>query len=251
MQKILLVDIGNSRIKWSVAENGVLSEQSVCVWPGKGFEQILDDNWNKLDQICAIKISNVAGKKIGKTICKWCKRNWQITPTFAKVCERDCGVKNSYSNPEKLGIDRWLAMLAGWNIVKSNVCIIDCGSAITIDVVDSSGTHKGGVIAPGLALSERALTDHTHALSVQKNDEITLLASDTEAAINSGCYHQLIGGVEYLLTKIMQQFGSDIECIFTGGDAEMVIKGVDLSVPGIKLRHEPTLVLQGLKLSSK
>ncbi len=251
MQNILLVDVGNSRIKWALAENDVLGEQEVHAWLENDLEKILNSYWGKLEQINAVYISNVAGKKIGKIICNWCKENWQMNPSFAKVTKQGCGVKNSYPDAQKLGIDRWLAMLAGWDIVKSNVCIIDCGSAITIDVVDSSGWHRGGVIAPGLTLCERALTDHTYALSVQKCEELTLLSNDTEAAIKSGCYHQFIGGIEYMLTKIAQQHESNMEYIITGGDAELVVKDLDLSVFAIKLRHKPTLVLQGLMLSSK
>ncbi len=244
--KVLLVDVGNTRLKWACSIDDKIIERNLFAWQTETLEEPLDSQWNNLDQPEAVLVSNVAGDLVRKNITNWCQKNWKVKPVFAVVEDVCCGVKNSYSETTRLGVDRWLAMIAAWNLCKKNVCVIDCGSAVTIDVVSKNGQHEGGMISPGLALSGRALTDHTHALTADQRKSFPLLANNTEDAINSGCYHQLIGSIHHVLTKIGEQFDSDMEYIITGGDAELVMAALD-----IKMSHEPDLVLNGLKLGIK
>ncbi len=245
MNKILLIDIGNTRLKWALLKNEKMIEKNIFSWQENKLEATLGEHWEQLEKPEAIYVSNVAGDVIRTIISQWCLAKWQITPIFATVSDFCCGVTNSYSDPEKLGVDRWLAMIAAWSPRKKNVCIFDCGSAVTMDVVSSDGTHQGGMIAPGLSLSARALTDHTHALSAEESASFPMLANNTEDAINSGCYHQFIGGIQYMINKTQQQFGSGMEYIITGGDAEIALAALDLG-----MSHEPELILQGLLLIS-
>ncbi len=239
----LLVDIGNTRVKWALARAADFIEQNRFVWELGAMQRLLDCQWGQLDRPESIAISNVAGDVIEEAVTDWCRKNWSINPDIAVVSRKACGVTNSYSQPQQLGIDRWLAILGGWSMVKGSVCVIDCGSAVTIDVLDANGVHQGGLIAPGLSLSARALTDHTHALNAEVRKNFPMLASSTEDAINSGCYHQFIGGIQYMIGRIRQQFGSSIQFIITGGDAEQVIHAID-----DELISEPDLVLKGLML---
>lgn len=250
-EKILLVDIGNSRIKWALYEHDQIGDQKVGWWQENDLDEILNSSWQDFDQINAVYISNVAGNSIEATVSKWCEKHWNLKPSFAKVSKNSGGVINCYSNAQKLGIDRWLAMIAGWNISKGEVCIIDCGSAVTVDVINSEGLHQGGMISPGLALSGRALNDHTHALSLEQRENFPMLADNTTDAINSGCYHQFIGGIRHVVGKMQQQFGSDMKYIITGGDAELVLSDSNMSTLELDIRHEPDLILQGLMLSLK
>ena len=244
--KILLVDIGNTRIKWCVSDSDGRDEQSLFVWHEADLEAELDLHWGSLDKPESIAVSNVAGETVEAIISNWCEIYWKVQPYYAQVDKEYSGLSNSYSEPDKLGVDRWLAMIAAWDLWQKKVCIIDCGSAVTIDVIDSEGFHKGGMIAPGLSLSGRILTDHTHALAAEQRKDFPMLANNTEDAINSGCYHQFVGGIEHVIDKIQQQFGADMEYIITGGDAEIVLLAL-----GVEMQYEPDLILQGLVLSSK
>ena len=246
MNKKLLVDIGNTRVKWMLVESDSVNGHNIFSWLPEKLETTLISQWRDLARPDAVYVSNVAGETIRNILTRCCEDYWQVTPFYAAVTDRCCGVTNCYSEPDRLGVDRWLAMIAGWNLCKNRVCIIDCGSAITLDVIDSDGLHQGGMIAPGLALSGRALTDHTHALTVAQEKYFSLLANNTEDAINSGCYHQFIGGIQHMIEEIQQQFGEDMEYIITGGDAELALAGLET-----KMRYVPDLILQGLILSSK
>ena len=242
--KSLLIDVGNTRLKWARSINNEIIERNLFAWKTETLEESLASQWRDLNQPDAIFVSNVAGDVIRDIISSWCETNWKTKPVFAAVTGISCGVSNSYPEVEKLGIDRWLAMIGAWNYCKKNVCIIDCGSAITVDVVNAKGLHQGGMISPGLVLSARALTDHTHALTAEQRKKFSTLANNTEDAINSGCYHQFIGGVQYMLKKIQQHMGGDVKYIITGGDAELILNALDL-----EMRYEPDLVLKGLYLN--
>ncbi len=244
--KQLFVDIGNTRVKWCLAVEGTIVERDQFVWNEDLLTDSLTEHWATLAIPDEILISNVAGESVEKIIAIWCQSYWNKKVAFAKVTISSGGVTNSYADPSKLGIDRWLAMLAAWDIRKGKVCIIDCGSAITIDVLDAKGIHQGGMIAPGLALSGRALTDHTHALQANDRQDYSVLADNTEDAINSGCYHLFIGGVSHMVEKVQQAYGIDTTFIVTGGDAEYL-----LSELSVEMRYEPDLILRGLGLSSE
>jgi pantothenate kinase type III len=75
------------------------------------------------------------------------------------------GVRNAYPKHNKLGVDRWLAMLAAYHYYNAPVCIVSCGSALTLDIVDSQGQHLGGMIMPGLNLMQQALSRGTANLN--------------------------------------------------------------------------------------
>lgn len=241
--KILLIDIGNSRIKWTFLVHQKTVEKKWFAWKPETLAESAGSQWADLDLPESVLISNVAGKDVAKVVSGWCEKIWQIKPFFARTAVQNCGVTNSYSEPEKLGIDRWLAMIAAWNLCKKNVCVIDCGSAVTIDVVDKDGIHKGGMISPGLALTGRALSEHTHALTAKQKQNSPLLADNTGDAISSGCYHQFIGGIQHVLEKIQEQFDFDMQYMITGGDAELVVSALEL-----EMSHEPDLVLDGLSM---
>lgn len=246
MTTTLLVDIGNTRIKWALLQNNTFVQQGRFAWRHTDLSKHLSCDWSSLETPRSILVSNVAGPQPASEIAQWCEFHWSMTPRFSKVTAVCCGVTNSYSEPTKLGIDRWLAMIAAWNGLKSDVCVIDCGSAVTIDLVTADGVHQGGMITPGLSLLGRALSEHTHALAAGEYKNLSILANNTSDAINSGCYQLFIGGIEYLLKKIGAQYGPALKYMITGGDAELVNRAVNIT-----MTIDPDLVLKGLFLSSK
>ena len=153
-----------------------------------------------------------------------------------KSLAEGCGVKIAYRHPEKLGVDRWLALLAARKIYSCSTCVVDCGTAITIDLLDEEGQHLGGVIAPGLTLMKKSLAGATQDLDFFESQFPIGLADNTEAAIYSGTLFSIVGLIEHTMSKNL-----GFQLILTGGDAEIVAK--ELSVDAI-VRSD--LVLQGL-----
>ncbi|MCB2428321.1 type III pantothenate kinase [Methylophaga pinxianii] len=239
---ILLVDIGNSQIKWATIQSKVLAESQHFSRPKTGVKAALNKAWKPLDGIEAVFVSNVAGDKVATQLSEWVEKQWKLTPIFVQSEKRRFGVTNAYEQPETLGVDRWLAIVAGRQHARQVTCIIDCGTAITVDIVTEKGQHQGGLIVPGLSLMKQMLTDNTDALSnVAQESEFNLLATNTHSAVQAGTLYMVTATLENLINDLQQNFKDEIRFLITGGDAEELIPL--LPQP---LLHEPDLVLKGL-----
>ncbi|WP_417548836.1 type III pantothenate kinase [Methylophaga sp.] len=239
---ILLVDIGNSQIKWTTIQSKVLADSQHFSRPKTGLKTALNKVWKSLDDIEAIFVSNVAGDKVATQFSEWVEKQWKLTPIFVQSEKRRFGVTNAYEQPETLGVDRWLAIVAGRQHARQVTCIIDCGTAITVDIVTEKGQHQGGLIVPGLSLMKQMLTDNTDALNdVAQESEFNLLATNTHSAIQAGTLYMVTATLENLINDLQQYFKDEIRFLITGGDADAL-----LPLLPQPLLHEPDLVLKGL-----
>ncbi len=235
----LLIDIGNSAIKWAILKSGQITAQQSQLYKHDNFKTILTSIWLQMDiAVESVWISNVAGP----IITDWITKKWKCQIHFIASTDKECGVINAYHKPEQLGVDRWLVLIAAHDIFKFDpICIVDCGTAITIDVLSANGKHQGGLIIPGINTMQKSLLDNTYALK-QLNTEIVstnknmLLAYDTHRAINLGSLYAVIGLIEYVISNL-----EPIKLIITGGNAP-ALKSL-LTRP---YKHIPDLVLQGL-----
>jgi type III pantothenate kinase len=128
-------------------------------------------------------------------------------------------------------------LVAVWQQYQAPACIVDCGTAITVDLLDAHGRHQGGLISPGLTLMKQSLGQGTEALPVSQASHGFGLADSTEAAIYSGTLMAAIGLVEHVLA----QHPSGVRLILTGGDAELIAGQLDAAAD-----VDPDLVLRGL-----
>ena len=239
---ILLVDIGNSQIKWTTIQSKVLADSLYFSRPKTGIKAALNKAWKSLDDIEAVFVSNVAGDKIAAQLTEWIDKQWKLTPVFVQSEKRRFGVTNAYEQPETLGVDRWLAIVAGRQHARQVTCVIDCGTAITVDIVTEKGQHQGGLIVPGLSLMKKMLTDNTDALgNVTQESEFNLLATNTHTAIQAGTLYMVTATLENLINDLQQNFTDEVRFLITGGDAEEIIPLMPQP-----LIHEPDLVLKGL-----
>ncbi len=162
MTSTILIDIGNSRLKWSHLAQGQLQPVSALDYRQTDFAAKLQYAWATLPAPEKIALASVGQTEIVEMAIKSALKLWpSIEIIKAQTTAEKCGVKNAYRNPEKLGIDRWLALIAVHQHYPANCWIIDCGSAITLDYVLQNGQHQGGLIAPGLNMMQQALTKNT------------------------------------------------------------------------------------------
>lgn len=238
----ILIDIGNSRLKWACESDGKLSTQTALSHQQPDWQTQLLDAWQTLATPEKVAISCVANQDILQTVVAFAKQLWSdVEIIIAKSQAEEFGVKNSYQYPEKLGVDRWLCLIAARQYYPQAAWIIDCGSAITVDFIDANGVHGGGLIAPGLTLMKKALLQNTAALNFSSQSYQAGLANLTEAAIFSGTLYAAVGVIEQALK--MQTVPAVL--LLTGGDAMLI--GRHLSQPFI---IEPDLVLKGLSIFS-
>jgi len=238
---MLLIDIGNTSLKWAVWEGAEFKQKGSDRYQLSETGTLCDKFFSILPAQNEIYISCVAGSQVKNAIDLWLQKNWQVKAVYVVSRNQQNGLVNAYSDVGSLGVDRWYAMMGAWLQYKKAFCIIDCGTAVTLDVVDNDGRHLGGVIIPGLNMMCSALQQGAEGVGAVSGQLIDL-ASNTGDAVNSGCNQILVLGLESLVKKYRERLGKDLLCIVTGGDGSHI--AAQLSCDYI---YEPDLILKGLK----
>ena len=240
----LLVDIGNSRLKWALDDDQIL-QSGVVVITDSDFIVQLQNQWQQLQPESAV-LCSVADKKMTEKISATIRENWSCLLHQITACENSLGVTNAYTNPSQLGADRWAALLAARKLVSGPVCIVDCGTAITVDVMNEKGRHLGGAILPGVNLQRQMLKQETAGVDWQelKSPKLTgLPITSTTAAVEYGTSYGLAGAIDRLIIEFSAQLGDNMTVLLTGGAAPDI---ADLL--SSDYRMEKDLVFIGLSL---
>lgn len=237
----LLIDIGNSRIKWRAAEQRRLQLGDAVPRGGQDALQRLETAWSMLPAPDTVLATSVADPASHADLQALVSRLWRRDMQFLTSLPEQLGVRNAYPIPGNLGPDRWAALLGAWVRGLAPCCIVDAGTAVTIDVLDGTGQHRGGMIFAGLGLSRRALTERAHRLPPIVDGDLPPLATDTVEAIRLGTTEALIGAVARGVQRCRQQH-RDLRLLVTGGDAALLVG----SLPELEPQLHPDLVFQGL-----
>ncbi|MBE0468469.1 MAG: type III pantothenate kinase [Methyloprofundus sp.] len=215
----LLVDIGNTRLKWVLQHSDKMDSFGAVVHNQDDFSAALISAWQLLsvpDGIYFACVGSIELKQLLITIIEQLWPNCPIQEIHTKKYSH--GLSNAYLNPEKLGVDRWLVMLGAFEHYPAPLCVVDLGTAITLDVIDEQGQHLGGMIMPGLTLLKQSLSKGTADLNFCSEMHKQGLANYTQAAIYNGCLCAVKGFVEAGL----RQTTKTSRLILTGGDAEFL-----------------------------
>lgn len=235
----LLIDIGNTRLKWAVINKGQLNIGQVLI-NQEINHKVLVNLWKNIRPPSCLMCVCVGKNQLLECVLAVALELWpEIEIIPVKVKSRAFGVSIAYPQPEKLGVDRWLALIATRNLFTLPACIVDCGTAITVDLINADGLHQGGMICPGLALMKKSLAYGTEALPFNERNYPLEPANFTEAAIYSGTLLAVVGLIEQVLAR---QTGG-IQLVLTGGDAELI-------ADNLKIQHiiDSHLVLRGLAI---
>jgi type III pantothenate kinase len=239
----LFIDIGNSEVKWASGDE--LARNIVHRVASTDLVAELIPHLQLLEPPSQVHIASVLQPGRTQSLCQWIETTWRISPRFAQTRETELGVVNGYRQPDQLGVDRWLGLLAAREISKQTLLVVDCGTATTLDAMDSDGRHLGGSILPGLQLFQRCLQSHTDIPEAAEGVAIEGFATDTAAGIASGAMLATTSAVEAMLSRLGQQYDSGTQCLLTGGFARQVAR--NLTVPHLLV---PNLILQGLFLQA-
>jgi type III pantothenate kinase len=228
---MLLIDAGNTRIKWALVQGmdwlcsgilpveqaGELSQHLVehCNKIGKGLHDI-DQVW----------VSNVAGVEIESHISNFAAY-WNFKPHFIVPGEEQCGVRNGYSQPGKLGSDRWAALIGAWHLVRGECLVVNCGTATTIDALSGQGEFMGGLILPGVDLMLSSLCGTTAQLMSSLDEkllsgrtgEYVPFPKNTADAMFSGVIQASCGAIQRQ-HALLDNDSAPI--VLSGGAAEML-----------------------------
>ena len=255
----LLIDAGNSRIKWAlVAPDGSRLHAGT-------MDHVRDDaaqsrpaaheagcaEWAPLPPPAGAWISNVAGEAVGARLDALVEAHWPgLSRTVVRACAQQCGVTNSYATPDALGSDRWAGMIGAHAAYPGEPLLIATfGTATTLEALRADGTFVGGMIAPGFTLMMRSLGEHTAQLPVVAGGMANAahpgiaFATDTRSSISAGCALAQAALVERALADLQDAWRIPVRLVVSGGAAAEVTAA--LKVP--HTRHD-ALVLAGLAL---
>lgn len=240
----LLIDAGNTRIKWALSEETLFSSGSpipIVTRLDKELERI----WGGLEKPLGVALSNVAGLEVEREILEFARRVWSLDVLIARSRSFEWGVTSGYLVPESLGVDRWLALVAARHRRDGYLVIVDAGSACTIDLLDPCGVHQGGYILPGLAAMEEALVRGAKQIFKAQSSGKGGLApgKNTLDGVVGGSLLALVGAVERTIEQVEGVGSLKPELILTGGDAERLIPLLRYPCDFL-----PDLVLEGLRL---
>ena len=236
---ILLIDSGNSRLKWAIFQDGKLENSHILNNQELTIDKLID-TWGNLPTPKQLALACVSSTALLNLVQSVATRLWPCTTIIqVKSKSHAFGVHNAYLQPDKLGVDRWLALIAVHHYYQKAACIIDCGTAITIDFIDATGHHQGGMISPGLTLMKKSLATSTDLLAFNDSSYGMGPANFTEAAIYNGTLGAASGLIEHVLSKQ----NPSLAVIVTGGDACLIAEQLSF-----KVIIDLNLVLHGLAI---
>lgn len=235
----LLLDIGNTRLKWGWTDSNGIETGEPVVHDSGNLKQNLVAAWRDLNPAPRrLAVSCVSSEQVLAVVRSVAFELWPALEWIrVKPLASAHGVVNGYQNPDKLGVDRWLCLIAARKLWREPVCIVDCGTAITVDVMTENGQHLGGLISSGLTLMKQSLANDTAVLPFSGRSFAAGLADTTEAAIYSGTLFAAVG----LINTVLGRQKQTLKLILSGGDAEVIAR--HLNYDSI---IAPDLVLQGL-----
>jgi len=236
----VLVDLGNTRLKWAERTPQVWRTGELPVH-GQELSGALDRVWAGLAVPDKVVLSSVRGAASQHALEKWIGQHWAVPLHVIQGQQELLGVRNIYREPTQLGTDRWAALIGARALTKNGACVVDCGTAVTLDALSPDGDFLGGVIFPGLDLLRASVVQGAQGVLTSAGDDSSCFAHATGDAVAAGTSFGLAGAIERVLREFRRDLGDAMEVLLTGGDAERVQP--KLSSP---VRLVPDLVLQGL-----
>jgi len=221
---ILELDCGNSLIKWRVLHATQILANGAVHQPEQLFEALNEVPHLSLraarmvcvrtDEECRELVNQIAARYAVQTHCA--------------RAEASCGqVRNGYIDCERLGIDRWVAILGAYQQAKGACLIFDLGTALTADFIANDGEHLGGFICPGMPLMRNQLRGHTGRIRYKDSAAANVLyelspGRSTVEAVERGCALMLQGFAQKQLELAQRYWGDDFQTFLTGGDAALL-----------------------------
>lgn len=230
---ILCLDSGNTRIKWGVHDGSAWLEQGAA---SQGDDTALPGLMQRWPMPERILLANVAGAgavaHIRQQLASWAPLVREVLSTA-----RCAGVANLYRFPERLGVDRWCALIGARALTGDACLVVMAGTATTIDSLDAAGNFLGGLILPGQELMRRALARDTAALPLA-DGEWAALPRCTEDAIVTGAIEAQVGAIERAFARLP---GEKKTCLVSGGNADVLLGRLAIPCAGAQ-----NLPLEGL-----
>jgi len=242
----LVLDVGNTRLKWRMAgyEGRVAHAQ-------EGWETQLIEAWQALAAPSAVFAGSVASEPLNQRVAACVRKLWPHLSIVGLHSQASCcGVRIQYAEPQRFGVDRFAALVAArTEFADSALIVVDVGTAITVEVLDAAGLHRGGLIMPGLRLLNTSLMQG--AFQLPKNHEpVDILRCapqhETRLAVSAGALCMVRGGVAHAVEQVLHEVTDVADIILTGGD-QALLESTAFAALKLTLHRRESLVLHGLE----
>ena len=245
----MLVDAGNSRLKWALLKAGELSSVSYKPYSVSSRLTVICGVL-AAEKVRSLIVVHVLGEEFEQSLQDYCHAK-KIELQLIKSQASAYGVKNAYDHTSQLGADRFVALLAVHQQNKASLKVVDCvviscGTAVTIDAINACGEHLGGLILPSLQLWKEVLIKGTHLLESSSNRHTGVFARNTGEGIAGGSFYGLAGAIDHIGNEMTQQLTKPVERIISGGCAEALLPYLNNNY-----KYQANLVMQGLKIISE
>ena len=237
----LLIDAGNTRIKWGVHDGAGWQVTGAIATADSGAAA---KSWGAAGGARGAVASNVAGRGVRADLELACSGAGILMRVIASQ-PAQLGVTNGYRDPSQLGSDRWAALIAAHHAERGHKLVVNAGTALTIDALTDEGKFLGGVIVPGPALMRRSLDRGTAELRLTEGGFLDFPAS-TPDAITSGAIQAGAGAVARMCEVMAKRGAAPARVILSGGAAAEIAP----HLPIAHAMHE-NLVLDGLALIAR
>ena len=245
---ILEFDVGNTRTKWrvlsdvtspKVVERGVFSSRS------------LSEDMSEISSLCLsehvsrIRLASVANLAFTQRLISALESNFSVAVEQVFTASRLAGVTNSYSDPSKMGVDRWMTIVAAYKRAQGACCVIDCGTAIKVEMIASDGCHRGGYILPSVDMMVDSLLSNTAQIANGMTD-----VSHGDLSLGRNTTDAVVGGANYLVCALRDKLFAQVAneggypVYVTGGNATAFLAGADVA------EICPDLVFEGLAIAA-
>jgi type III pantothenate kinase len=237
---ILLLDLGNTRLKFALCDGGVFTHRGAFAWDADIAHELaaLWTTWPRPARVVGASVVDGARETavaVAADNAFGCQPEWVRTPAEA------CGVRNAYAEPGRLGVDRFLALVDAWDAGRAPCVLASVGTALTLDALDAEGRHLGGWIAPGPLLMQQSVLGATVQVRPDQAGAIRDLADNTADGLASGCWQASAALVDRFVRRVASQLGGSPSVTLGGGDAELLAPLLEHSVSIV-----PDAVLRGL-----
>nr|WP_315431556.1 type III pantothenate kinase [uncultured Albidiferax sp.] len=218
----LAIDIGNTRLKWSLYEAprpgaNLLAHGAEFL---ENIDKLADGPWVGLAAPKQMLGCIVAGDAVKRRVHEQMEL-WEVAPQWVVASAAEAGLVNGYDHPTRLGADRWVAMVGARHRMLAQgperpMVVVMVGTAVTVEAIDAQGKFLGGLILPGHGIMLRALESGTAGLHVPTG-EVREFPTNTSDALTSGGTYAIAGAVERMVQHVRQHCSAEPACFMTGG----------------------------------
>jgi type III pantothenate kinase len=247
----LVLDAGNTRLKWALVRGGSLVDSGSRAYREPASAPLLAEPEARGESLELVLVANVAGSAVARRLAEESRARFGLEPEFVvpRACEH--GVRSAYAEPERLGVDRWVGLIAAHRLATGSACVISAGTAATFDAVDAHGQHLGGLIVPGPRLMAEALAQNTSQIGATEPAHarpagLDVLGKSTAEAVGRGALLAIATAFDRAVAIATLALGERPSVFLTGGDAEVLLAWLESDV---QVRAD--LALEGLAMISE